>query len=330
MQRKEFIKTAGILFAFFPLQNFGNKVKSIKMQQETKSLKYLVLDVFTKEKYKGNQLSVVLAEKELELPIYEAISREFGYSETSFIYYSKREKCLKVRSFTSTGFEIHGAGHNLLGVVCAVLLKKIDVFHEQQNEHFVLMKDHKIQLTIDYDQENELPIVSMKQQRAVIGKTISAEMIAKAISLDVSDVLIENFAPTVVSTEVTHLMVPIKNVRLLNKAVSNKPLSIKLAKEFGFEGVYCFAFTEKDPDNILQTRFFNPGIGIDEDPATGSAAGPLAGFLYHQKRVRLNTEYQLIQGAKMNQPSTIKFKVNQDSIIVSGSSVITMEGNLYL
>jgi len=300
------------------------------MEQKTKSLKYLVLDVFTKEKYKGNQLSVVFAEKDLELSIYEDISREFGYSETSFIYYSKKEKSLKIRSFTSTGFEIHGAGHNLLGVVCAVLLKKIDVFHEQQNEQFVIMKDKKIQLAFGYDEENKLPIVSMKQQTAVIGKTISPEMIAEAISLQAVDLLTENFAPTVVNTEVTHLMVPLKNVQALNKAISNKLLLIRLAEQYGFEGVYCFAFTENDPENIVQTRFFNPSIGIDEDPATGSAAGPLAGLLYQQKRVKLNTEYQLIQGVKMHQPSIIKFKVEEEGILVSGSSVITMEGNLYL
>lgn len=266
----------------------------------------------------------------MELSIYENISKEFGYSETSFIYYSRKDKSLKIRSFTSTGFEIHGAGHNLLGVVCAVLLKKIDVFHEQQNERFVIMKDKKIHLAFGYEEENKLPIVSMVQQPAMIGKTILPEMIAEAISLKTDDVLKDDFKPTVVNTEVTHLMVAVKNTRALNEAIPNKALLIKLAKQYGFEGVYCFAFTENDSDNIVQARFFNPGIGIDEDPATGSAAGTLAGFLYQQKRINIDTEYQLIQGIKMNQSSIIKFKVGEDGISVSGSSVITMEGNLYL
>ena len=54
---------------------------------------------------------------------YQNISREFGYSETSFVYYSIEQKALNVRSFTPTGVEVDGAGHNLLGAVCAALLK---------------------------------------------------------------------------------------------------------------------------------------------------------------------------------------------------------------
>ncbi len=296
---------------------------------EKELFKYLVLDVFTKEKYKGNQLAVVFTESELELLMYEDISREFGYSESSFIYYSAPDKALKVRSFTSTGFEIHGAGHNLLGVVCAALLKKMRVFHEQPDDKFVIMKDQKIRLLIGFDEISRLPIVGMRQQAAVIGKTVPSGLLAEGLSLAQDEFLTGDLNPTVVNTEVAHLMVPLKSIQVLNKAVSNKSLLIKLAAQYGFEGVYCFAFTENDPENIVQTRFFNPGIGIDEDPATGSAAGPLAGYLYEKKRIAVDTEYQLLQGVQMKQPSMIKFKVSDQDIIVSGSSVITMEGVLY-
>ncbi len=117
------------------------------------------------------------------------------------------------------------------------------------------MKDKKIQLSFGYDEGNKLPIVGMIQQSAVMGKTISPEMIAEAISLQTDDLLTDDFVPTVVNTEATHLMVPIKNIQALNKAISNKGLLIKLAKQYGFEGVYCFAFSENDSDNIVQTRF---------------------------------------------------------------------------
>ena len=70
------------------------------------SYKYCVLDVFTSERYKGNPLPVVFTDSDLELRTYENISREFGYPQTSFIYYSKTYKALRVRSFTPTGFEM--------------------------------------------------------------------------------------------------------------------------------------------------------------------------------------------------------------------------------
>ena len=88
------------------------------------------MDVFTHERYKGNPLAVVFTDSDLELLTYENMAREFGYSETSFIYYSKADSALKVRSFTPTGFEIHGAGHNLLGAVCAAILSGMEIFHE--------------------------------------------------------------------------------------------------------------------------------------------------------------------------------------------------------
>ncbi|XHR95300.1 PhzF family phenazine biosynthesis protein [Mucilaginibacter sp. UC70_90] len=65
-----------------------------------KKLPYYILDVFTHQPYKGNPLSVVWCDDELELSQYYNIAREFGYSETSFVWYSDAEKLFKVRSFT--------------------------------------------------------------------------------------------------------------------------------------------------------------------------------------------------------------------------------------
>jgi trans-2,3-dihydro-3-hydroxyanthranilate isomerase len=94
-------------------------------------LDYYVLDVFTDQRYKGNQLSVVYIENELTIEQYHNIAREFGYSETSFVTYSTAQSVFKVRSFTPAKFEVAGAGHNLLGAVCLALIKKWDIFKNQ-------------------------------------------------------------------------------------------------------------------------------------------------------------------------------------------------------
>jgi PhzF family phenazine biosynthesis protein len=293
------------------------------------SYRYFVLDVFTNVRYTGNPLAVVFTEGDLVLGSYEKISREFGYSETSFVYYSKLEKVLKIRSFTSAGFEIQGAGHNLLGVICLTLIKDMDVFGEHRGRPFVIMKDKKIELIINSTQHDGQTVVGMLQQPVIIGASISPQAIADALSLLASDLRVEDFVPTVAETEVAHLMVPIRNVASLNNIIPKKNLLEELARRYGFEGVYCFAFSENDPENIVHARFFNPGIGIDEDPATGSAAGPLAGFLLAKERIEVNCDYQLLQGELVRHPSTIKFRVQNDCIVVSGSSVITMEGVIY-
>jgi trans-2,3-dihydro-3-hydroxyanthranilate isomerase len=293
-----------------------------------KALDYYVVDVFTDTRYKGNQLSVVYTDDELDINQYYDISREFGYSETSFVKYSATEKVFKVRSFTQARHEVIGAGHNLLGAVCLALLKKWDIFKDQGAQPWVMIKDDKIPLKITMD--NGLPYVGMKQRPAEIIKTVPAQLIAQAVGLSVADLDLNGWDANIVKTEVAHLMVPVKNKELLDKAVSQKSLLKEASAKFGFEGCYLFTTNDVDDDYLAEARFFNPSIGIDEDPATGTAAGPLAGYLEKLGFISKNKEFKILQGAHVNQPSIIHVKVAEDGVWVSGSSVIVMEGKLYL
>jgi PhzF family phenazine biosynthesis protein len=296
---------------------------------QTNKLQYYVVDVFTGEKYEGNPLSVVITEKDLELAIYQKISKEFGYSETSFVYYSSEEGALKVRSFTPAGIEVNGAGHNLLGAVCLALEKEWNIFKEQQDKRFVIMKEEAISLSVSYLPDHT-PFVGMLQRPSTIVTTIPIEEIAPAITLSPENLLLKDWMPSVVRTEVTHLMVPVRDMNSLNTAAGDKTLLNKLSAKYGFEGCYCFTITDQDPVYVAQSRFFNPGIGIEEDPATGSAAGPLAGFLHAKKYILPHKEYSVLQGVKMGHPSTLRLRVSDEGIWVSGASVIVMEGLIYL
>ena len=71
-------------------------------------------------------------------------------------------------------------------------------------------------------------------------------------------------------------------------------------------------------------------VRIDEDPATGTAAGPLTGYLEQLGHIIPHTDYRILQGEQMNRPSIIHVNISDDGIWVSGSSVITMEGQLAL
>jgi PhzF family phenazine biosynthesis protein len=298
---------------------------------QRKVLEYYVLDVFSNESYKGNPLSVVFTDGNLKLETYQDISREFRYSETSFVYYSTREKALVVRSFTPTGIEIDGAGHNLLGAVCGALLKGIPIFEEQnESEPFVIMKHSAIPLTVSFDLDNFSPVVQMHQKSAVIKQEIPTYKIAVALGLKIEDLDVNSFVPTIVKTEVAHTMVPIKNSQILNSFVPDNQLLIQISKEYNFEGFYCFAPADEGQDHIVETRFFNPIIGINEDPATGTAAGPLIGFLTQKKFTKSEKEYKILQGVKLKQPSMIEVMNRDEDILVGGSSIITMKGELYI
>ncbi|MBS7256667.1 PhzF family phenazine biosynthesis protein [Flavobacterium branchiicola] len=295
------------------------------------ALEYYVLDVFSNESYKGNPLSVVFTNGDLKLETYQDISKEFGYSETSFVYYSTREKSLIVRSFTPTGIEIDGAGHNLLGAVCGALLKGMPIFDEQnESEPFVIMKHSAIPVTVSFDPVTYYPVVQMHQKSAVIKQEIPTYRIAVALGLKIEDLDVNAFVPTIVNTEVAHTMVPIKNSQLLNSCVPDNKLLIEISKEYNFEGFYCFTLADENQEHIVETRFFNPIIGINEDPATGTAAGPLIGFLTQKKFTKSDKEYKILQGVKLKQASMIEVMNREEDILVGGSSIITMKGQLYL
>lgn len=299
--------------------------------RERTALEYYVLDVFSNESYQGNPLSVVFTDGILPLETYQNISKEFGYSETSFVYYSEKEKALNVRSFTPTGIEIDGAGHNLLGAVCGALLKGIAIFQEQEeNNRFVIMKHSAIPLTVSFDPVSFYPVVQMHQKPVVIKQEIPTYKLAVALGLKIEDLDSNDFVPTIVKTEVAHTMVPIKNSQILNDCVPDHKLLTEISKEYQSEGFYCFTISNQNQGNIAETRFFNPIIGIYEDPATGTAAGPLIGFLTQKKQAKPNQEYKILQGVKLNQPSIIEVMCRENDILVGGSSTITMRGELYI
>ncbi len=297
------------------------------MKSEQNTMPYYVLDVFTNERFKGNPLPVVVTGKPLETSLYQQISREFAYVETSFMHYSKEDKSLRVRSFNRQGREISGAGHNLLGAVCLAVLKDMNVFRVQEGTPSVIMKDKRIQLHIE-NNSSDLPFIGMLQQSARSGNTVPAEDIAAALRLEPDDVKLFDWQPTVVTTEVAHLMVPLRNIDALNRACPSGSALQNIATGYGFQGCYCFALTDKDTPQIAQARFFHPG-GI-EDAATGSAAGPLGGYLFQKGYIHKDKEYAILQGVKLQQPSILRFRVTSAGIWVSGASTIVMEGVLHI
>ncbi len=178
-------------------------------------LNYYVLDVFTDQRYKGNQLSVVYIENELSIDQYHAISRELGYSETSFVHFSTEQSVFKVRSFTPAKFEVQGAGHNLLGAVCLALLKKWDIFRNQGDQPWVYIGDTRIPLK--FKEENGLPFVAMKQKPAEIIGKVPADTISQAVGLNITDITLNDWPIQIFQTEVPHLLVPVKDFETLRR-----------------------------------------------------------------------------------------------------------------
>ena len=152
-----------------------------------------------------------------------------------------------MRSFTPNGVEVcPRAGDNLLGAVCAALIKGMQIFEEQdQTKRFVVMTDTPIPLHVTFDETNQAIVVLMQQKPAIVKQTIPSEEVAKALGLTADDLKIDNLAPTIVQTEVAHAMVPVKTLQLLNDCLPDNKQLIEISKQYQFEGFYCFTFPEQ-------------------------------------------------------------------------------------
>jgi trans-2,3-dihydro-3-hydroxyanthranilate isomerase len=170
----------------------------------------------------------------------------------------------------------------------------------------------------------------MKQQPPKVLYTVPADLVAEALGLDAGALELYDWVPTVMKTEVAHLMVPIKNNDYLKQAIPNNDFLKNISVQYGFEGFYLFTTNSSEKGYIAETRFFNPAFGINEDPATGTAAGPLAGYLSFVNHILQGESYQILQGVLVNHASSIQVKVMPEGIWVSGSSVIVMEGELVI
>jgi trans-2,3-dihydro-3-hydroxyanthranilate isomerase len=133
----------------------------------------------------------------------------------------------------------------------------------------------------------------------------------------------------VVSTGVAHLLVPARDRDVVDRAQPDAPPLAAALAEAGGQGCYLYSLDPPSAGATAYARFFNPTVGIWEDPATGSAAGPLATQLaalglVEDGRVRVE------QGRAMGRPSFIDVLVAGERVHISGACVVVAEGRLAL
>ena len=138
----------------------------------------------------------------------------------------------------------------------------------------------------------------------------------------------------IVSTGIKTLAVPVRSVESLKKCKINSSLLSEVYLQFGAVGVYVFSFETIEENSKVHARFFAPDDGIAEDPATGSAAGSLAGYLTFYGAIS-EKEFVIEQGDFMNRPSRISAKIsgekgNVEKVQIGGSSVIVAKGEVYV
>jgi trans-2,3-dihydro-3-hydroxyanthranilate isomerase len=277
------------------------------------SLRYVVADVFTDRPLTGNQLAVFTDGREVDDETMQLLAKEMNYSETVFVLPAAGEAHASIRIFTPAT-ELPFAGHPVLGsafVLAAPL---------QLGEIRLQTKAGVIPVTLE--REGARIVFGWMQQPVP-----RYEPFARAAEVE-SLLGIESQLPV----ELYH-----QGPGFAYFAVESKDALAALAPDFGAlgritdYGVSCFAGS----GSAWKTRMFAPGSGVAEDPATGSAAGPLAMHLARHGRIAFGDEIEISQGDELGRPSKLYARVtgtteSTDSIAVGGSAVVVARGEFRL
>jgi PhzF family phenazine biosynthesis protein len=260
----------------------------------------------------------------------QAIAREFNQSETTFLVRPSITRAdHRLRSFTPGGFEVLGAGHNAMGAwLWLALSNRLD---EGREPYVQQIGDELLPVAVTRDESGGV-VVTMQQSEPRFLTAVRAEVgdaLARALGLDATD--LSDRAAEVVSTGAEHLLVPVRSRDTVDAAQPDTAALRAFLAEVGAEGCYVYT-ADADPASGIDAyaRFFNPTVGIAEDPATGTAAGPLAALLVRDGLASEGTAITVEQGTALGRPSRIGLRVDGSVVTISGSGIIVAEGVLRL
>lgn len=278
---------------------------------------FRLVDVFAERPLAGNQLCVVTDPGDLDAVGMQEIAREIGFSETTFVT-SIGDSAYSMRIFTPGG-ELPFAGHPTLGTAFVLVSEGLVTSPAVQS---VKAGDFLVKV----DLENGF--ASVRQHSPKFGPEIEdIGMVAEAAGLSKKDIHAA-LPPQVVSTGLPHLLVPAASVSAVRHAQVDPRALTHLLQEVGADGYYLFALT----DEGAKARLFAPDLGIMEDPATGSAAGPLAAYL--AKRGAHTDPLVIRQGEEVGRPSVLHAHAERVERIwqvsVGGSVWVVGEGTFDL
>ena len=290
--------------------------------------RFYFVDVFADRPLTGNPLALVPDADDLTVPQMQAIAREFNQSETTFLLRPGEEGIdWRLRSYTPAGAEVEGAGHNALGAWLWLADQGLT-----GDQPVVTMRQRigaEVLAVEILRMPGEPTRIVMDQGVPQFGKHVTdGERLTGALGLEPRH-LSPDATAQVVSTGVAHLLVPLATREAVDAAVARSRDLAAILAEAGGEGCYLYT-TAGDDGAAAYTRFFNPTVGIAEDPATGTAAGPLAVALVRSRRVPAHSPVFIEQGHHLGRPSRIRVDVADDRVRVSGSGLVTAQGELRL
>lgn len=300
------------------------------------TLEYLHLDVFTDRQFEGNQLAVFLDGRGLSPEMMQTIAREMNFSETTFILPPERpDTDVRMRIFTP-GVELPMAGHPTIGSTVALAATGVIAKRREQFVFGLGVGPTPVALTW---KDDALAFVWMDQLLPdVRTPRASVDQVVRAVGVERSAFERTGHPLLEISCGVPYILLPVATRAAVDAAVPDSAGLRELTSAFGIShvGIYVFTTEPVAEDVTAYSRMFAHGLGIPEDPATGSACGPLGCYLVAQGLVARERAGQILswQGVAMGRPSRIHIAITQDAsgaitrVRVGGQAVIVARGTL--
>lgn len=292
------------------------------------------IDSFTKERFKGNPAGVVVNADGLNDYQMQQIARELNNSETSFLFSPDDKNCDGVIRYFTPRTEVPICGH---ATIAAMYAKA----QEDNLESCILRIKTKIGiLPFEIIKENGDYSVTMTQGKFELSPTLDAEISNKVISalgLVKSD-LDDRCPVQIASTGHSKVMIGIKDRKKLNDLSPNFNDLACLSNLINCNGYFVFTFDSDISEILTYGRMFAPAIGINEDPVTGNAYGPLGGYLIQNKMVDFKAnvfEFKGRQGEKIDRLGTVNVKVTTDKALplriqIKGEAVVIFKTEIVI
>ncbi|NDJ75340.1 MAG: PhzF family phenazine biosynthesis protein [Chloroflexi bacterium] len=310
------------------------------------SYQFYQVDVFTDHAFGGNPLAVFPDAAGLSTEQMQRIAREMNLSETTFVFPPDDAAAdFKVRIFTPEA-ELPFAGHPVVGTHWTLAhLGRVTLHTPVTTVRFELGVG--VRAAALHVENGQVTRVVMDHQRPAFPITATEDQtarLARALHLAPDAVLETGWPVQVVSTGVPQLFAPVRSLAevqgLSPRQQDGAALSAVLAEidpvHHCDDCVMVLALETVDPAAVVHTRLFAPGIGIPEDPATGSASGGLGAYLVEHGIIPATpptTHFVSEQGLEMGRPRRISIEVDGtpgaiSMVRVGGSVVPLIEGTL--
>jgi trans-2,3-dihydro-3-hydroxyanthranilate isomerase len=276
------------------------------------AFRYVVADVFTDTPLQGNQLAVFTDAREIPDDLLQPLAKEIGFSETVFVYRPEAGGHARMRIFTPAA-EIPFAGHPTLGTAF-VLAAPL-----QLGEIRLETGSGIVAVRLDRDESGSIVFGRMEQPIPSVEPYKEEDELLAALGIEGSALPVELY-----DNGMRHVYVALGSEA---EVAALKPDLGRLGDLSPVLGINCFA----GAGTRWKTRMFAPGGGVAEDPATGSAAGPLALHLARHGRISFGDEIQISQGAEIGRPSRLYARVDGsydavERVEVGGSAVVVARG----